>query len=386
MPRHSFNHSEEILQWVWQELLFSTQKLQTTCGKTIQIIDQGQLNSSDGPDFKRAEININGLRFFGDVEIHLDPKDWYAHKHHLDKNYNSVFLHVIAHKNYNKVECENGDEPLTLNLLPYLDEQLESFISELNYSSLPCASNVHYLSQEIFEQQIKNSHQEYFEKKANDFIKFYNPQISQSKAWKQALYISVFDGFGIAHNRVQMQELVKRLLPISGLNEVEILEKAFKIAGFSGYESNIEWNHKAIRPYSHPKKRVEEAVKLIHAIEKTPFEDFLSLNSINFWKNYCKKLFHSQTNHHKIIFATVYLPAIYTLAKLYAFHALGNSVLKIWRELESPIPKSLLKPFKALPYPGTFYSQKLGSVHQLKHYCDKKRCTQCLVLKSAIQS
>lgn len=380
--------SEHILQWIWQELLFSTQNLKTNCGKSVQIISQGNLNHTDGPDFSAAEIIIGGMRFYGDVEIHLNPKDWFAHNHHKDSAYNSVILHVFASGKNTEVVCKNGDNPPSLNLLPYLDESLEQLLSGININELPCSSNVKFLSEEVFLKQIEKAHQEYFEKKSSDFLSRFNPSISQSEAWKRALVISIFDGYGIPHNREQMKELAQSLFPLENVSLQELHKRAEEISGFGSNNSSslISWNHKAVRPANHPKVRIKQALELSHHFYNTPFEEFLSINSIHLWKDYCNSANRSQTNHQKILFATVFLPALYSLAKIFAHTNLSNKVLDSWNKLQSPIPKSLLKPFKNLPYSSSVYSKKLGAIHQLNQYCAPKNCTECLILKSAIQS
>jgi hypothetical protein len=86
---------EESLQYVWQRGLFEQSYLVSSCGKRIEIIEPGVLNSNSGPDFKFAKIKIDHVLHVGHVELHLKSSDWLRHGHQHDSNYRNVILHVV---------------------------------------------------------------------------------------------------------------------------------------------------------------------------------------------------------------------------------------------------------------------------------------------------
>jgi len=385
MLKNSFPYSEHILQWVWNEQLFETTGLRTECGKNIQIIDPGVLNHSDGPDFKHAKILIDGIEWNGSIELHLVSSGWYQHGHHFDKNYENVILHVVTENNPTSVKTKSGSSLYTLNLLPLVSTELTHFLSNIQHSNtLPCAGSVNYISEDVFLQQIEKAHHEYLEKKVADFLTFYSSSISQSIAWKQALIIAVFDGFGISNNRDSMKNLAKELLDFEYKTISQLKEHAFQIA--FGSSSIISWNFKGCRPNAHPSKRIETALQFFHAIRETPFDQFLNENSLYFWSDWCKKFGISNAGHPKILFGTVYLPALYLLGTLYHSQKIQQAVLERWKSYKAPVPSSLLSKFKALDISPSIYQKKLGAVHQLKHYCSQGKCSKCLVLKKVISS
>ena len=56
----------------------------------------GRPNPGAGPDFLDAVfVTDAGETLRGDVEVHVSARDWYAHGHHTDPNYNGVVLHVV---------------------------------------------------------------------------------------------------------------------------------------------------------------------------------------------------------------------------------------------------------------------------------------------------
>jgi hypothetical protein len=79
--------------WLFQH--FELKNLFTCDGQPLSIIDPGQRNESEGPDFGNAQLLLNGSIVRGDIEIHTDNEDWYRHQHEQDPRYNNVILHVV---------------------------------------------------------------------------------------------------------------------------------------------------------------------------------------------------------------------------------------------------------------------------------------------------
>ncbi len=383
----AFSHSEQLLQWAWEHLLFDISALRTTCGKAVFIQKEGSLNETDGPDFRQAAIEIDGVLWHGDIEIHTRSQFWKQHGHHTDPNFNSVILHIVAESAPEPVYCENGGSPFTLNLLPYMNRELARFLKHMGRpKSLPCASSLHYISETAFTQQIEKAHKEYFDKKANDFLKYYNPNILPSTAWKHALIISLFDGLGISHNRRPMRTLAARLLEELPDTFDGMQQQALQLSGLGDALTDITWNLKSVRPASHPRNRIRQAAALAHSVMEYSFPEFLRAEPAPFWKRLLKQSGISPTRHFDILFGTVFLPSLYVLGNLYASERLTDAAFSEWMELNTPIPKGLLSGFNTLPVQEQGYRKKLGAVHQLRNYCQSGKCTSCLVLKKAFQS
>ena len=382
-----FQYSEAFLQWLWGNGLFDHNELRTECGKPVRILDLGTHNKTDGPDFISSRLAIDGVEWHGNVELHLKSRDWYAHGHQKDENYNSVILHVVASGNSDPVETLNGSQPFTLKLEKYLTKSFRVFLKSFQSGkALPCSGNLNFISEEVFYKQLDKAHSEYFEKKTDDFLTFYDPNLLPSEAWKKALILSIWDGLGISHNRQAMRLTGERLLGRWNGKEIGAgIELAIEEAGLRGHSDN-DWNLKGVRPANHPQKRIEEAVLMTHEILMTPFEKFLSKDSTEMWEKFCDKLEIIRSSRLDILYGTVFLPALYTLGMLFAHESMKHEVRTIWDDLQTPIPRSLLKKFKALQLKSGNYRKKLGSIHQLKSYCMPGKCSECFVLKNAIQS
>ncbi len=373
MPETGFSYPEEVLHWIWKELLFCRDGLKTNCGKTIQISDAGTANPSDGPDFTRAKLIIGNMEWNGSVEIHTASSDWYKHRHHTDPNYNNVILHVVADHAAINVVCENKSRPFTLNILPYLAKNLHEHVkAHYQNDTLPRIGNLHYLSEDAVVHLIDKAHQEYLEKKINDFYGFYDANEIPSTAWKKALIKSVFDGFGISQNRQAMQKLADIILSDGKLINNNAHKNEFidyVLAAAFAPKNNILWKHKSSRPANHPKNRVKQAALFCHEINNTPFKSFLQIDALKLWKNWCKTLNIKNEGRIKILYGTVFIPAIGVIAQLFAHQKLNALVLDAWNNLRCPIPSSIIKPLHNIGLKETDYKYKLGSVHFLNTYC-----------------
>jgi len=391
MSDNSFSYNENFLQYIWEKQLIKHEGLRTSCGKEITIIHPGVLNNNDGPDFLHAEIVIGGLTWYGAVEIHTEAKDWNIHGHQNDPKYNQVILHVVLKKTLN-IFTENNSSPYTLNILGYLTKNLHLHVEKMaSAGGLPCSGNVKYLNADVFKAQVGKAQREYFQKKSHDFLAFYDPHLPPSEAWIKALIISIFDGFGIKNNREPMALLAKRALehgiPGEGFEtwlkciretEAELLEKNLLV-----------WNLKGSRPANRPKVRIPQAAQLSYHIAQKTLAHFLhSDDPARCWQD----LLHSpsssiNTSRTSILYATVFLPALFNLGHLFHNGKLKECSFTEWQNFKTKneLPKRIENAFEIFPGRKSL-SGNLGLVHQHKAYCAKGNCHNCLVLKKAIQS
>ncbi|MDE7456148.1 MAG: DUF2851 family protein [Prevotella sp.] len=87
---------EQLLHYCWKHKLCPLEGLQTTDGRSVEVLDPGLHNRNSGPDFFNAKVKIGGTLWVGNVEIHDKSGDWYVHGHERDVHYNNVVLHVVG--------------------------------------------------------------------------------------------------------------------------------------------------------------------------------------------------------------------------------------------------------------------------------------------------
>ena len=75
---------------------FSTfENLLTTQHEKVKILNIGELNYNAGPDFINAQVLINDVLWFGNIEIHIKSSDWEKHSHSQNILYDNVILHIV---------------------------------------------------------------------------------------------------------------------------------------------------------------------------------------------------------------------------------------------------------------------------------------------------
>lgn len=86
--------TEAFLQYIWQHRLLEG-PLTTVDGLPVVVERPGEHNLDAGPDFFDARMTVDGIRWAGNVEVHINASDWHLHHHNDDPNYHNVILHVV---------------------------------------------------------------------------------------------------------------------------------------------------------------------------------------------------------------------------------------------------------------------------------------------------
>lgn len=391
--RHSYH--EALLHWIWKERQFDPRGLATADGDTVQIHEPGAPNPTDGPDFTAAELTIGNLRWYGDVEIHWRIGDWRSHGHHRNSNFDNVILHVVFEETTENIQRSDGGSIPTLCLKPALSQPLDHFLGQFREgSAIPCAGSLSYISEEAFARQLQKAHKEYFEEKVDKLLDHYDPSLPPSAAWKKLFSIAFADGLGIAHNRSQMQTLAKALITqIPEADSKQTLRStATRLSGLNSTKDssiNISWNHKGCRPGNHPKHRIRQAADALWFIHQEPSERWITTKIDKQWENFLDAISTSPSigrERGSILFGTVFLPAMYCLGNLFHASKLKSQSWELWQQHQAQIPNSLLKQLHQTNLPPSLYRKKLGTVYQLREYCQPHNCQHCKVFKNAISS
>ena len=86
---------EDVLQAFWNPIWIQKNEFKSQFKQGIRVLSFGQLNHLQGPDFTGAEVEIDGVKHHGSIEIHVNSSHWCLHGHHTDTRYNQVVLHVV---------------------------------------------------------------------------------------------------------------------------------------------------------------------------------------------------------------------------------------------------------------------------------------------------
>ncbi len=252
--------TERFLQILWKRQAFHGDRFTCSDGRSFRTIHPGQWNKLEGPDFRDAVLEVDGVTVTGDVEIHFYSKDWNAHGHQVDPNYNGVMLHVVLFDGPElpvPALTESGRELPGWAMLPHLIQDLESLAEEEAmregeaHAFLEEWQSFHDLAFDAQRRCLEdNAKQRWHQKvcRARYLI--------EELGWEEALHLQTLEVLGYARNRSQMTTLGKGI-PFRQLKE----------GGFDGnqlfdYQRGL-WQLSGIRPANHPRTRLQQYSKLV---------------------------------------------------------------------------------------------------------------------------
>lgn len=230
--------TERQLQCVWYDESLRPKNLSTSEGDAIRIIHPGRWNFEAGPDFLDAEIEIlpGRQRIVGDVEIHIDPADWFQHGHDQDPRYKHVRIHVVAHKGRHK-----PNDLIQIELRPFLAENptfsfeaidVSAYPYQVNSADPPCRKLLQSWDIQDLATLLEAAGEERIRQKAVRIKNSINALGSE-----QALYRETLGALGYKHNKGACIYLADHL-PLSLLRERAAgnLEAGFALLlGVSGF-------------------------------------------------------------------------------------------------------------------------------------------------------
>ena len=291
---------EIVLHYIWEHCLWAGLKQQTTDGRSVEILSVGAHNRDAGPDYSSARVRIDGKEWVGNIEIHVCSSDWIKHRHHIDKAYDSVILHVVRTADkpvYNSrgelvSQCElqyPSDQDYLTDLFAAA-QQMDSAISRIG-----CAEQLVRDPAILTEGWRKTLLRKRLECKRASIERLL--EITNG-SWEHALYISLARNFGFHTNSLPFEQLAINtplsylqkhrnslfqltalLMGQAGLLEIgdcklenEDLklakEYAFLRTKFSltPMDGSI-WKHARLRPQNSPELRIRQFAQLLYQSE-----------------------------------------------------------------------------------------------------------------------
>lgn len=415
---------ENFLYFVWQYRYMNFSGLQTECGQQLKIKQFGVRNDFAGPDFLDALICLDGLDWFGKIEMHVKASDWYLHKHHHDKNYDNVVLHVVF-ENDRKVYRTDGTEIPSLELKKHIDTTLiERYQSTFNQLlSIPCANGISSVNRIKKLQVLDASLYERVVDKANDVLS--SLRIKKGD-WYQVLFELLSKNFGVRSNqegmmllaeKVDYQNLAKKandqtmvealLFGQAGLlQQVHDNDYTRKLKDAYGHFQNLfqlpravdvsYWNFAGVRPVNYPTLKIAQLAAVVIKIERlygylsnAQFDNikelFKSIDVHPFWQTHYH--FQKETKNHQthlgdnffenIVINTI-VPFIAARGKYYDDEQMIQKAIEMLSKLKAErnrITKKWFNMDEVLAHAG----DSQAFIHLYKNKCSKKKCLDCSI-------
>lgn len=201
--------TEDFLYYVWKFRLFDRNGLETANGEPVEIVHPGMHNTNSGPDFHNARIKIGDTVWAGNVEIHVAASDWHKHKHHNDKAYNNVILHVV-YKNDMPQSPQLKQLP-TLELANRIPGELYGRYHQMMYGNqqlIPCEGTISVVDSLTMRNWLTRVLVERLEKKSAAVLE----TLALNKGdWEETFYQHLAANFGFKVNALPFEMLAKSL-------------------------------------------------------------------------------------------------------------------------------------------------------------------------------
>lgn len=411
--------NEELLYYVWQYKIFDHQSLRTISGDTINILQYGQRNFSSGPDFSNVKIEINGIVWAGNMEIHVLSSDWKKHKHDADDAYKNVVLHVVYENDKNHLPenipvlvLKNRIDQLVIRQFSTLMEATtwipcEKTIKLADLSTFPLWSTS--LAIERLSEKTRNI-QESFSYKSGDWVQLLHERIARYFGSKEnsdnferlASLLSYNLTQKLSHNRLSIEAVVfgcagfldepaKDDYHQDLISEYQFQKSKYKLHSLK----KIEWKNFGMFPSGQPTFRLAQfAAYLIHTenifdicLKATHFTDFVhhfTANLSPYWTTHY--VFGKETKaikSNKLSVAMVerivinaIVPVLFCYAHLTKEDMLKDQCMSILESMPSE-NNAIINRWKTLGI-NAYTAMESQALLQLKHrYCHGKQCLRC---------
>lgn len=421
---------ENLLHFVWKLKLFSTADLKSTNGEIIEIISAGTANLNAGPDFLNAKLVINNQLWAGNVEIHLNSSDWYAHNHESDENYDSVILHVVWEHSI-EVFRKTNHPIVTLELKNYISKELLDNYQELfskNKNWINCEKDIAGIDSFILTNWIERLYVERLEKKSEQIQ---NIVAKLNNNWEAALFVLLAKNFGlkinsesfmnfansfdfsvvrkVSNNLEQLEALFFGQAGMFSNNyESEYYEKLKKEYNFLKVKfqlsaiSNGQIQFFRLRPNNFPTIRLSQLAMVYHhhqnlfakIIETEDIKEFYGLFNLatsSYWETHYTFETASKKSIKKITKPFIDLLLVNTIIPLKFLYlkSLGkndlSAALSIIANIK-PEKNVIISKFNELNIKSKTAFETQALLQLKNEYCNKQLCLSCAVGKELLKS
>jgi hypothetical protein len=392
---------EILLHYIWEHCLWAGFEQQTTDGRNVEILSVGEHNRDAGPDYSHARIRIDGREWIGNVEIHVCSSDWLRHKHHLDKAYDTVILHVVR----------TADKPVYNSrgeLIPQCELQYPSnkdYLTELFQTAqqmdsaqarIGCAEQLLREPALLTEGWKKTLLRKRFECKRASIERLLT--ITKG-SWEHALYISLARNFGFHTNSVPFEELAintplaylqkhrNNLFQLTALlmgqagliaddeamaKEYDFLRTKF---GLTPLDASV-WKNARLRPQNSPELRIRQFAQLLYQSEALlskilDTDDLKALVALF-------DVEHMGKSSIDILLINTVLPYKYAYA-LHRNDTVQAEHAMMLMDRIAPENNTIIRQWRVLGQQVTSAADTQALLHLYQNYCQHHECINCEV-------
>ncbi len=415
--------NEHFLQYLWKNKLIKNQKIRTHQGSPIRILDFGIQNNDAGPDFMNSIIEMDGIKWAGNVEIHVKTSDWYKHDHHKDDAYKNIILHVVYENDLKECDTALSKYPV-LEIKNLFDKKLfdryRGFLLSKNW--IPCQNDIGNINEIIIISWLNRLLAERLERKSAEIIHYYN---FFDNDWLETLYFFLCRNFGFKKNSVSFEMLAKSLpYKILSKHRDQIIQLEALLFGQAGllkpsfseaypkklyheyaflrkkYNlnpiNNSLWKFSKLRPPNFPTIRLVQLAQVIHASDNLwsllinkhnpgVIKNILTVTASDYWNNHYVFEKKSEGKPKKIgdtcienILINTVAPVMFVYGKHANNHVLCEKAFNLLSELK-PEKNSIINNWEKTGIKPSNAADSQALIELKKNYCTSKKCLECAI-------
>lgn len=419
---------EDFLHHIWRTCNFQLRDLSTLEGASLYIRNPGTWNHNQGPDFLDARLQIDGIEWHGQVELHVHSQDWFKHGHHLDPLYNNTILHVCLSSHGKPIFREDGTSIPELVLQDRIDPSLMHRYKQLQLeeASLPCQSHLDRVEEKTIQKTLSSVAVE----RSMDKVAKISARLQQNvQDWEQMLWEEILSMLGGPVNREVFRELAQRV-PIQKLrkqqDKQEDLEALlFGAAGMLGgkrkndaYFTDLQerWTFlkeklhlempyplairfMRMRPASFPTIRLSQSAALLrkypllsNLLQVDDLATFTKapIQASAYWNNHYRFFENSKHSPKKLGRQQKIALIINSLLPISLIYHQAHSTLvpsSFLADILSQLPKEhnkITRIYEALGWKNAHALASQGMIGLSKKYCQARRCLHCGIGKEIL--
>lgn len=391
---------EKLLHYVWMHKLLPSRTLKTTDGTEVEIMDPGQHNGNQGPDFLNARIKADGIVWAGNVEIHTCSSDWNRHKHHTDPVYNTTILHVVEQADA-EIRTQSGQTvpQVTISIPQEVKDNYEELLRTTDYPRChKFVRGIEPLKAHAWFDALLAERMEARAKRILDILKECRGD------WEQTTFITLARNFGFGLNGDIFEMWAKRVpLAAAGKHRDNLFQVECMFLGLAGLTDKVtdedlrnrmhaeyrflnhkftlpepmepsHWHYLRTRPQNFPDVRIRQMARLFHEGHCT-MSNFLDATSLEETDNRLAVAGISKGSRTLIIINTVA-----NLLYAYDMHRGTYDYRTRAVEMLEQLPGEknyIMRQWQACGMDvGTAYDSQ-ALIQLKKEYCDHAKCLEC---------
>lgn len=413
---------EAIYQYAWQHKMYHDEELTLDDGRPLRVCNPGIPNRDAGPDFSSARVEVDGVRWCGNVEIHVKASDWFRHGHDRDMAYDNIVLHVVAESD---AEIRRADGTVIPQLTIRLLDGVEQVYDIYNEGIMPlrCNGFIKHLDpiEKVF--WVEALAIERLQAKADRATEICK---NLGGDWRQTCFALTARALGFGLNSEPMEMLGRNLpLSFSGRHADNIFQLEALIFGQAGLLDASEnildpyyqdlcreyyflarkyglrpmnrkvWKFARTRPQNFPHRRLAMLAQLLHGGFTLPGEitdtgddidrlrELFDIELSGYWAHRFnfgdeQRLVSCALSRSSvdILIINVAAPLLYAQGRLRGNYEMQENAVTILECLPSE-KNSIVRSFSEAGIKADSAKVSQALIQLKKQYCDAGRCTQC---------